>query len=319
MAGACGFIASRVAGLLLEEGHEVTGIDNMAPTYDVMLKEWRRAQLVQHPCFQFAAVDITDKESVNELFERGAKPAAILNLAARAGVRPSVEDPWSYIDTNTVGTLNLLEACRRHEIPKFVLASSSSVYGNSVDVPFSEDDTTDAPLSPYAASKKAAEVLAHSYHYLHGLDITVLRYFTVYGPASRPDMSPFRFVQQISEGRTLTIYGDGTQSRDFTYVDDIARGTIAGLRDIGYEIINLGSDSPVSILDFVADLESIMGKAAQIKHAPGNPADVDATWANIEKAKMLLQWTPQTTLREGLEKMVGWYLDNRDWASRIAI
>jgi nucleoside-diphosphate-sugar epimerase len=241
----------------------------------------------------------------------------VINLAARAGVRYSVENPWIYVDTNVTGTLNLLELCREFGVAKFVLASTSSLYGAHNPRPFREDANTDRPLSPYAASKKAAEALCYTYHYLHDLDVTVFRYFTVYGPAGRPDMSPFRFTQWISEGRPVTVYGDGQQSRDFTYVDDIARGTIAGLKPLGYEVINLGSDEPVVLMDFIRLVEELAGQEANLVFQPRHPADMDATWADIGKAEQLLGWRPQVRFAEGVRRMVDWYGDNREWAGEI--
>ena len=243
---------------------------------------------------------------------------AVINLAARAGVRYSVENPWVYYETNVTGTLNLLEFCRARGIGKFVLASSSSLYGENSPLPFPEDANTDRPLSPYAASKKAAETLTYSYHALHGLDVTVFRYFTVYGPAGRPDMMPFRLVQWISEARPVTVYGDGTQSRDFTYVDDIARGTIAGLQPLGYEVINLGSDRPTKLLDLIQMVEEQVGRKAVLEYQPRHPADVTATWADIGKARRLLGWQPETALRDGVAQLAAWYRTERDWACDVA-
>jgi nucleoside-diphosphate-sugar epimerase len=241
----------------------------------------------------------------------------VINLAARAGVRQSVQDPWIYVATNVTGTLNLLEFCRESGVGKFVLASTSSLYGARNPRPFREDADTDGPLSPYAASKKAAEAMCYAYHHLYDLDVTVFRYFTVYGPAGRPDMSVFRFVQWISEGQPVTVYGDGQQSRDFTHVADIARGTVAGLRPLGYEVINLGSDEPVVLMDAIRQIEEITGRPAQLEFLPRHRADVLATWADISKAERLLGWRPRLSFREGLEGAVAWYRDNQDWAREI--
>ena len=232
-------------------------------------------------------------------------------------MRYSVENPWAYLEANTTGTLNLLEFCRERGIDKFVLASSSSLYGEGNPLPYREDANTDRPLSPYAASKKAAEALCYTYRHLYGLDVTVFRYFTVYGPAGRPDMLPFRLVQWISEGRPVMMYGDGTQSRDFTYVDDIARGTIAGLRPLGYEVINLGSDRPMSLLDFIARVEELVGRPATIEYRPRHAADVQTTWANIDKAERLLGWRPEASLEDGVAQLVAWYRRERVWASEV--
>jgi UDP-glucuronate 4-epimerase len=316
--GAAGFIGARVAGLALANGHRVVGIDNLSDAYDVRLKEWRLARLQGQAGFEFRRLDITDRVAVDSLVTDGGPFDAVVHLAACAGVRQSVEDPWRYVDVNAGGTLNLLEACRRHGVAKFVLSSTSSLYGRSNSLPYSEDADTDQPLSPYAASKKAAEALAHTYHHLHGVDVTVLRYFTVYGPAGRPDMSPFRFVQWIAEGRPVTVFGDGRQSRDFTYVDDIAHGTLAALRPLGYEVVNLGSDSPVVLADVLAHIEHAVGKRAMIEYQPSHPADVSATWANIERARVLLDWKPTTRWQDGFDRLVAWYGRERGWASQIA-
>ena len=320
--GAAGFIGSKVTELLMAAGHQVIGVDNMNDAYDVRLKEWRLAQIAGHPNFEFHQVDISDQAAMTALFAQiAARPvplAAIINLAARAGVRQSVENPWVYIDTNTTGTLNLLELARQHGVPKFVLASTSSLYGQHNPMPYREDADTNQPLSPYAASKKAAEAFCYTYHYLYGIDVTVFRYFTVYGPGGRPDMSLFRFVQWTAEGRPVLVYGDGQQSRDFTYVDDIARGTIAGLKPLGYEIINLGSDQPVVLMDALRTVERLLGQAAQLDFRPMHRADVPATWADISKAERLLGWRPQVTTQEGIARLVEWYRVNREWAREVA-
>lgn len=318
--GAAGFIGSKVAELLLHEGHEVVGLDNLNDAYDVRLKEWRLRQLEGRPGFSFVRADICDIRALEAVFSRpGSAPAfaAVINLAARAGVRPSLEIPEVYFETNVNGTLHLLEQCRKTGVSKFVLASSSSLYGESKDLPYREDANTDCPLSPYAASKKAAEVLCHSYHHLFGLDVTVFRYFTVYGPAGRPDMSPFRFVQWISEGRPLTLYGDGSQSRDFTYVDDIARGTVAGLKRVGFEVINLGSDKPIVLMDAIHLIEKLVGRKAEIVYKPRHPADVSATWADVSRARTRLGWGSQIAFEKGFDNLVRWYRENRAWAAEI--
>jgi nucleoside-diphosphate-sugar epimerase len=315
--GAAGFIGSKVAELLLAEGHTVAGIDNMNDAYPACLKQWRLDQLLSQPGFRFERADVTDREALARVWQNLGDFHAVINLAARAGVRRSVEDPWSYFDTNLTGTLNLLELCRERKTAKFVLASTSSLYGEHNPMPYSEDSDTGRPLSPYAASKKAAEALCHSYHHLHGIDVTVLRYFTVYGPAGRPDMSVFRFVQAVAENRPVTVFGDGRQSRDFTYVDDIARGTIAALRPMGYAVINLGSDRPVVLLDLLREIERRLGAEARIVHCPAHRADVPATWAAIERARQCLGWEPKVAYREGIANSAQWYLENRDWARTV--
>ena len=314
--GCAGFIGWKVTEFLLEMGHTVVGIDNLNAAYDTQVKQWRLQQLEGTPNFQFHRADICDRTGLQKLFSTSYD--AVINLAARAGVRQSVENPWVYVDTNVTGTLNLLELCREFEVPKFVLASTSSLYGANNALPFSEEANTDGPLSPYAASKKGAESLCHSYYHLYGIDVTIFRFFTVYGPAGRPDMSAFRFVQWISEGKPVIVYGDGKQSsRDYTYLEDIARGVIAGLKPLTYQVINLGSDSPIVLIDTIRLIEELVGKRAELSHQPFHPADVRATWADIRKAEKLLGWRPQVTFREGITALVAWYQTNREWAKDI--
>ena len=279
--GSAGFIGARVAEMLIEQGHTVSGVDNLNDAYDVRMKEYRLRRLQTLPGFSFLRLDISDREAVEGLpgFE------AVVNLAAHAGVRASVENPWVFFQTNVLGTLNLLELCRRKGIRKFILASTSSIYGANAPLPTPETADSDHPLQSYAASKKSAEVLCHSYHALYGIDVTVLRYFTVYGPAGRPDMSMFRFTKWIREGQPVQVYGDGDQSRGFTYVDDIARGTIAGLKPLSYEIINLGGHEVISINALIGLLEELVGKKAVIEHLPPNPADMLANQADVSKAR----------------------------------
>jgi nucleoside-diphosphate-sugar epimerase len=323
LTGVAGFIASRVAELLLDEGHLVVGVDNMNDAYDVRMKEYRLGRLIDRQGFKFAQIDISDLEKLENFFEVEIqsdvenKFAAVINLVARAGVRQSVENPWVYVDTNITGTLNLLEICRRNEINKFILASTSSLYGSDAPLPTGEDANSDTPLQPYAASKKGAEVLAHSYHYLYGIDVTVFRYFTVYGPAARPDMVMFRFAKWIHEGKMLQVNGDGEQSRGFTYVDDIARGTILGLKPMGYQVINLGGHETISINELIQLFEEKIGSKAKINHRPAHPADMKANWANIEKAQELLGWQPEVSLDEGVSQLIRWYQAERSWASQI--
>ncbi len=314
--GAAGFIGSHVAAILLDQGHDVVGIDVLNNAYDPKLKDWRLARLKDRPGFTFHRADICDREALTTLVA-GAQPEAIINLAARAGVRQSVENPWLYYETNTVGTLNLLEISREIGIRKFVLASTSSVYGAQPQQPFTEDMPTDRPLSPYAASKKAAEVLAYTYHDLYDIDVTVFRYFTVYGPAGRPDMSVFRFIRWVDEGLPVKVFGDGTQQRDFTFVQDVARGTVTGLADVGYEIINLGGDRPVQLLDAIGIIEDQLSRKANVVHEAPNPLDVPATWANVAKARDILGWQPQTPLEEGIGAAVDWYKENRHLALAV--
>jgi UDP-glucuronate 4-epimerase len=313
--GCAGFIGSKVSEILARDGHEVIGVDNINDAYDPRLKRWRLNQLRAVEGLTFHELDITHAAALHEAVRRHPVQA-VINLAARAGVRASLDNPGVYYETNVAGTLNLLELCRAQRIPKLVLASTSSLYGNG-ERPFREDQPTDCPLSPYAASKKAAEVLAWTYHHLFALDVSVLRYFTVYGPAGRPDMSIFRFTRWIAEDTPIALFGDGSQERDFTYIDDIARGTVEALRPLGYEVINLGSDRPVPVSHVIALLEEQLGRAARIDRRPAHPADAMATWADIGKARRLLGWSPETPLADGLRAAVGWYRQNRDWASRI--
>lgn len=325
--GAAGFIGARVCRLLLDAGHTVLGIDNLNAAYDPRLKHWRLTELNGFRHFQFHRVNLTNYSALEQLFKRHDSGsissasifpfAAVFNLAARAGVQPSVDDPFVYLRANAQGTLNLLELCRRYRVPKFLLASTSSLYGSHNPVPFSEDADTDRPLSPYAASKKAAEALAFSYHHLHNIDVSVLRYFTVYGPAGRPDMSVFRFIRNISEGEPITVFGDGQQQRDFTYVDDIARGTVAAAKTLGHEIINLGGDHLTSVNNLIEQISQLVGHQPIIHHRPSHPADVPVTWANIEKANRLLGWSPQISLSEGLRRTVAWYQENRRLAVQL--
>jgi UDP-glucuronate 4-epimerase len=319
LTGTAGFIGSNVAAQLLDAGHKVTGIDNLNDAYDVRLKDWRLEGLKarEGEGFTFEHMDLLDRAALARVFESAGTVDAVINLAARAGVRPSVEDPWIYNDVNNTATLNLLDLCVKHDIGKFVLSSTSSLYGGDNPRPYKETANTDRPLSPYAASKKAAEVMCYTYHYLYGIDVTVFRYFTVYGPAGRPDMSLFRFVQWIREGKTVHVFGDGRQERDFTFVEDVARGTIAGLQPVGYEIVNLGSDEPFLLIDAIRMIEELTGKTAQLEYSEAHKADVRATWANIDKAASLLGWRPRTDFREGVRRIVEWYEENRGWAREI--
>tara|TARA_B100001248_G_C27393084_1_gene463636 strand:- start:334 stop:1320 length:987 start_codon:yes stop_codon:yes gene_type:complete len=320
--GTAGFIASQVSKQLLDQGDRVVGVDNLNDYYDVRLKNWRLEQLKAHPNsqnFTFAELDIEDQAKLVDLFKAEDPFDAVLNLAARAGVRYSMEKPHVYLSTNAEGTLNLLEFMRAQGCKKLVLASTSSLYAGQKS-PFTEDLPVNQPLSPYAASKKAGELMAYSYHKLYQIDVSVVRYFTVFGPAGRPDMSPYRFIKWIAEEETIQMFGDGSQSRDFTYVDDIARGSIAAIQDVGYEIINLGGGrNPVSLNIIISKLEELLGKIAKIDHKPFDVADLMETWADISKAKKLLGWKPEVSLEEGLEKSVDWYMDNRHWLKEVSV
>ena len=320
--GAAGFIASQVCRQILEQGDQVIGVDNLNDYYDVRLKKWRLDQLTSHPNannFRFVKLDIENQENLKELCRSEGPFDAVLNLAARAGVRYSMENPHVYLSTNAEGSLNLLECMREYGYSKFVLASTSSLYAGQ-KMPFTEDLAVNEPLSPYAASKKAGELMAYSYYKLYGFDVSVVRYFTVFGPAGRPDMSIFRFIKWIDEEVPIELFGDGSQSRDFTYIDDIAKGTIAAIKEVGYEIINLGGGrNPVSLNTVISKLEELIGKKAKIEHKAFHIADIKETWADIKKAKQLLGWEPKTTLDQGLENSVKWYMDNRDWLKGVTV
>ncbi len=318
LTGAAGFIGRKTAQVLIEQGYRVVGIDNLNDYYDVSLKEHRLRELQGKAEFVFYHGDIEDIEFLDNLFA-GHEVSAVINLAARAGVRYSMENPHVYLTTNSHGTLNLLEMMRKYSVGKMVLASTSSLYAGQ-EMPFVETLPVNTPISPYAASKKAAEVMAYSYHYLFGMDISVVRYFTVYGPAGRPDMSIFRFIKWIDEGIPIELFGDGSQSRDFTYVDDIADGTVKALRSVGYQIINLGGGrNPISMNYVINKIEEYLGKKAVIEQKPFHKADMKATWADISKAGNLLKWEPRITLDEGLRRTVDWYLENRNWLKNVKV
>ncbi|HSB00733.1 MAG TPA: SDR family NAD(P)-dependent oxidoreductase [Anaerolineales bacterium] len=313
--GAAGFIGARTAELLMKDGHTVVGIDNMNDAYDPRMKEYRLRKLQALPGFSFYQLDISEKSTIGHFKEQ--KFAGVINLAARAGVRYSVEDPWVYVESNMIGTLNMLEICRQTGTKKFVVASTSSIYGEDPPYPTPESASSSEPLQPYAASKKGAEAMCHAYHHLYGIDVSVVRYFTVYGPAGRPDLALFRFVQWITEGLPVRVNGDGEQSRGFTYIDDIARGTILALKPVGYEIINLGGHEVITINNLIKLLEEVIGKKANVQYGPPNPADMFTNWADVSKAGQLLGWEPQFDMRAGVEKLVEWYHAEREWASRI--
>ena len=298
--GAAGFIGARTTQLLLEQGIDVVGVDNLNDYYDVQLKKHRLANLEKNKNFNFYYGDIEDIQILRLIFQEHSFDG-VINLAARAGVRYSQENPFVYMTTNAMGTLNLLELMREFSVKKIVLASTSSLYAGQ-PLPFTENLSVNTPISPYAATKKAAEVMAYTYHYLYGIDVSICRYFTVYGPAGRPDMSPFRFIKWIYEGTPITLYGDGNQSRDFTFVEDIAKGTIAALQPVGYEIFNLGrGDSPISLNKMIEMIEEYTGKKANIDYQPIQKTDMTETMADITKAKNIL------------------HLNNIEWTSKIKI
>ncbi len=316
--GAAGFIASSTTELLLRQNKWVIGIDNLNDSYSLRLKRQRLAQLKTYgKKFNFFKADIQDLRSLRNIFKQ-VRPQAVIHLAARAGVRYSLENPFVYEATNVLGTLNILEMCKEYSVKKFVLASTSSLYAHEA-LPFREDAAVNTPISPYAATKKAAEALCYTYHYLHGIDMTVFRYFTVYGPAGRPDMSYFKFIQQIAGGKTVSIYGDGRQERDFTYVSDIARGTVLGLKNVGYRVINLGGGKRYRLLELIHLIEKYTGKKARLKFYPENKTDMRNTWADNSRARRLLGWRPQVSLEEGVRQTVEWHQQNKQWLESVSL
>ena len=316
--GAAGFIGARTSTMLLDQGHTVVGIDNMNDAYDPRIKEYRLKKLQAMQGFEFVRDDISDKGILHRQAAITSRQFdGVINLAARAGVRFSVDNPWVFVESNVTGTLNMLEVCRQFGCKKFILASTSSIYGENPEYPTPETASSSEPMQPYAASKKGAEALTHSYHHLHDIDVTVVRYFTVYGPAGRPDLAIFRFVKWIMEGEPIRINGDGKQSRGFTYVDDIARGTIAALKPLGYQVVNLGGHEVISINGLVELVEDLTGKKADIKYGPPNLADMFMNQANVTKAREMLGWNPQVNLRQGIGNLIEWYKAERSWAKDI--
>jgi UDP-glucuronate 4-epimerase len=318
LTGAAGFIGSKTADLLLKQKYRVVGVDNLNTYYDVRLKNHRLAQLKKRGGFVFHRLDIENPKALAPIFKK-YKFDAVVNLAARAGVRYSLIDPHVYFTTNTLGTLNLLELCKTRKIKKFVLASTSSLYAGQT-MPFKESLAVNTPISPYAASKKAAELTCYTYNFHYGIDTTIVRYFTVYGPAGRPDMSVFRFIKWIDEGAMLDLFGDGLQSRDFTYIDDIASGTVKAMKPVGFEIINLGGGNKPYTLNYVIHLiEKYLGKKAKIKTFAFPKADIKETWADISKAKKILGWSPTVGLEDGIRRSVDWYLENKRWLKDVKL
>ncbi|MDW8002940.1 MAG: SDR family NAD(P)-dependent oxidoreductase [Deltaproteobacteria bacterium] len=315
--GCAGFIGWMVSRKLIQEGYHVIGIDNMNNYYDRRLKEWRLKDLQRMSGFSFYRVDIEDKESLVTLF-RQTRFDAVINLAAMAGVRGSIRNPHIYFTTNVLGSLNLLELMKEHKVQKYVLASTSSLYAGQKE-PFKETLDVSSPISPYAASKKAAEVLAYTYHYLYGIDVTVLRYFTVYGPAGRPDMSIFRLIYCALKGKEAKIFGDGTQRRDFTYVENIAEGTVKSLKPLGFEIINLGSSASYTLNEVIELIEKYTQRTIKKKHCKFNRADLRTTCADITKARYMLDWVPSVNLEQGIKETVEWMIENWDWLRKVRI
>ena len=312
--GAAGFIGANVAQALLDAGHEVVGIDSLNEYYDVDLKKYRLNPLVDHSQFSFVQGDLADDQVVVSLFAQHDFDC-VIHLAAQAGVRYSLENPSAYIQNNIVGFQHIIEACRAKPPAHFVFASSSSVYGNSDREWFSETDLTDTPVSLYAATKKSNEMMAHTYAHLHGLPSTGLRFFTVYGPAGRPDMAYFGFTKAIVEGAPIQVFNEGQLERDFTYIDDIVSGVVAAAAappvdlEAPYRLLNLGNHQPVKLGDFIATLEGLLGKEANKQLVGMQPGDVYRTAANINAAKALVGFEPNTDLATGLEHFVAWYRD----------
>lgn len=308
--GAAGFIGSHLCERLLARGEAVVGIDNFDPFYDHRLKEANLEGSLHHPNFSFFRTDLRDASELEIWWgEHGSGLDAIVHLAARAGVRPSIEDPLGYEQANIAVTMNLLElAVADADKPRFVFGSSSSVYGNNEKVPFAEDDPVDHPISPYAATKKACELICHTYHHLYDLPVFALRFFTVYGPRQRPDLAIRKFARMILRDEPIDVFGDGTSSRDYTYIDDIVDGVVAAVdRCDGYEVINLGSHTPVTLADMISTIEAACGKKAQINRLPMQPGDVERTYADVTKAGRLLDYAPSTQFGQGVVQFVDWY------------
>ena len=310
--GAAGFIGSHVAEKLLLRGDRVVAIDNMNDYYPVAFKDENVTLLEKHSNFSFVKGDITDRSLIKEIFTKHGI-SHVAHLAARAGVRPSIEDPYIYQDTNGEGTLALLDAARLANVESFVLTSSSSVYGNSTRIPFREDDSaTDRPISPYAATKKATEVMGYTFHHLYKLNVNVIRPFTVYGPRGRPDMAPWLFLKAALEGRTIRKFGDGSTRRDYTYVGDFAAGFVSAIdRPNGYQIFNLGNSATVSLNEALDVVSKVSGKSLSIEQLPPQPGDVDLTNADISKAREMLGYEPKTSFLEGMSYFAEWFKTTR--------
>lgn len=311
--GGAGFIGSHLSRALLERGDSVLCIDNFNEYYKPEYKRDNVAPLLENNNYELIEADITDWNEMQSVFDKhGKNITSIIHLAARAGVRSSIAEPQLYTSVNVGGTINLLEAARLHKINKFVLASSSSVYGNQEKIPFSETDPVDMPISPYAATKKSCELLLATYHHLYNIDSVALRFFTVYGPQGRPDMAPYLFTELISNNKPINRYGDGTTHRDYTFIDDIIQGVIASIdRSFGYEIINLGNSNTVTLNEFIAIVEKHLDKKAIINERPMQPGDVNKTFSDISKAKKLLDFEPKTSFADGMKIFIDWYKENR--------
>lgn len=304
--GAAGFIGSHLCERLLRDGWTVVGVDNFDNFYDPQVKRGNIKDCLRNKQFKLVEADIRDSAVMNKV--AGESADVIVHLAAKAGVRPSIAQPALYADVNINGTVTLLEAAKKNNIKKFVFASSSSVYGNNKKVPFSEDDNVDFPISPYAATKKAGELICHTYHHLAGISMTCLRFFTVYGPRQRPDLAIHKFARLIEDGKPIPVYGDGSMMRDFTYIDDIIDGTVAGIKKCaGYNIYNLGESRPVTVNNLIGEIEKTLGKKAVIERLPLQLGDVERTYADITKARRDLGYNPNTDISDGLKYFVEWF------------
>ena len=307
--GAAGFIGSHLSERLLDDEWLVVGVDNFDDFYDPQIKRWNIASCLKNKNFQLVEADIRDSAAMDRTIGDGIE--IIVHLAARAGVRPSITQPLLYADVNVNGTIVLLEAAKKHKTDKFIFGSSSSVYGNNEKVPFSEDDNVDFPISPYAATKKAGELICHTYHHLYRISITCLRLFTVYGPRQRPDLAIHKFAKLIEQGKPIPVYGDGTMMRDFTYIDDIINGMVAAMQKCSdFNIYNLGESRPIAVNDLVTEIEKALGKKAIKKYLPPQPGDVERTYADVTKAVNELGYNPSTTIQTGLAKFVTWLRQN---------
>jgi UDP-glucuronate 4-epimerase len=303
--GAAGFIGSHLCERLLSEGYEVFGVDNFDDFYDPQIKRRNIEDCLKNKNFKLIEADIRDSAAMEDVLSSGIE--IIVHLAAKAGVRPSIEEPLLYVDVNINGTMVLLEAARKYQVNKFIFGSSSSIYGNNEKVPFSEDDNVDFPISPYAATKKACELVCHTYSNLYGMSITCLRFFTVYGPRQRPDLAIHKFAKLIEQDKPIPVFGDGSMMRDFTYIDDIIAGTIAAMDKCeGYNIYNLGESKPITVNDLIAEIEKALGKNAKKEHLPLQPGDVERTYADVTKAAKEFGYNPSTSIQLGLERFVNW-------------
>lgn len=305
--GGAGFIGSHLCDRLLDEGHKVLCLDNFNDFYDPKLKEQNLAQASRHPNFTLVKGDILDQELLERVFSR-YRPEKIVHLAAIAGVRPSITSPTKYVDVDIKGTVNLLEVAKRYEIKQFIFGSSSSVYGLNKKIPFSEDDPTHLQASPYATAKKAGELYCRTYHHLYGIPITILRFFTVYGPRQRPDMAIRKFTELMIEGKPIPMFGDGTSERDYTYIDDCIDGVMTAIeRPFDFEVFNIGNSSTVKLKDLIELIAKKIGVNPEIEQLPEQRGDVPITYADISKARSLLGYNPKISLEEGIEKFVYWY------------